>query len=70
MALVVTGFWRRVAVAGALGLVAWLAISAPYWNWYMSPANFTLGTLVEQVVGWLLAGAGIAWWLGRRERAV
>lgn len=58
-------FGRRVLVAGALGVFAWLAISLPQWNWYMFPMNMTLAALIEQVVGWLLAGAAMAWWLGR-----
>jgi len=68
LALGVFGFGRRVLIAGALGLFCWLAISVPYWNWYLFPAKFTLGALLEQVIGWLLAGAAIAWWLGRSER--
>jgi len=28
----------------------------------------TVAALVEQVIGWLLAGAAMAWWIGRRER--
>jgi hypothetical protein len=68
LAMLVTGFQKRVVVASALGLFAWLTISVPYWNWYMFPVSFTLGALIEQVVGWGLAGAAIAWWLGRRQR--
>jgi len=26
------------------------------------------GSLLEQVIGWLIAGAAIAWWLGRESR--
>ena len=62
------GFGRRVLVAGALGLFSWLSINVPYWNWYRFPAEFTAGALIEQVLGWLLAGMAIAWWLGRTER--
>ena len=61
-------FGRRVVTAGALGLFAWLSISVPYWNWYRFPMNFTVGTLVDEVVGWMLAGAAMAWWLGRFRR--
>jgi hypothetical protein len=68
LALGAFGIGRRVLIAGALGLFSWLAISLPYWNWYLFPTQFTLGTLLEQVIGWLLAGAAIAWWLGRSER--
>lgn len=67
------GAWslgRRVLIAGALGLFSWLTLSLPYWNWYLFPMNFTLAALIEQVVGWVLAGAAMAWWLGRANRAV
>ncbi len=60
-----SGFWRRVLIAGALGLFAWLTISVPYWNWYLFPLEFTAASLFEQVAGWLLAGVAMAWWLGR-----
>lgn len=62
------GFARRVALAGAASLFAWLALSVPYWNWYQFPLAFTLGALLEQLPGWLLAGAAMAVWLGRGER--
>lgn len=62
-------FGLRVLVAGSAGLFAWLAVSVPYWNWYLFPTAFTVAALVEQLVGWLLAGAAIAWWLGRAERS-
>lgn len=62
------GFSKRVFIATALGLFSWLSINVPYWNWYRFPLDFTLGALVEQVVGWLLAGAAMAWWLGRGRR--
>lgn len=68
LALGAFGFGKRVLIAGALGLFAWLAISVPYWNWYQFPTDFTVANLVEQVVGWLFGGAAIAWWLGRTER--
>ncbi len=69
LSLALSGFGRRVVAAGGLGLFAWLAINVPYWNWYMFPTEFTIGSGLEQVIGWLLAGAGIAWWLGRGELA-
>jgi len=67
LALGAWGFGRRVLVAGALGLFSALTISLPHWNWYRFPLDFTAGTLVGQVVGWTLAGAAIAWWLGRKR---
>lgn len=61
------GFGRRVLIAASLGLFAWLAVSVPQWNWYLFPAEFTIGAALDQVIGWLIAGAGMAWWLGRRS---
>ena len=68
LALGAFGFGKRVLAAGALGLFSWLTISVPFWNWYLFPVGFTVGNLLEQVLGWLLAGVAIAWWLERGER--
>jgi hypothetical protein len=51
-----------------LGLFAWLAISAPHWNWYRFPAAFTIGAGLDQVIGWLLGGFLIAWLIQRAEK--
>lgn len=67
LALGAWGLARRVMVATAAGIFSWLTISVPYWNWYLFPLDFTLANLVEQVVGWAIAGAAMAWWLGRGE---
>lgn len=62
------GFGLRVVLAGVGGLFAWLAIQVPLWNWYRFPTDFVLASGVMEVVGWTLAGVGIAWWLGRGAR--
>lgn len=61
-------FGKRVAVSTGLGLFAWISVSLPWWNWYRFPTEFILGSLVQQVAGWFLAGIAIAWVLGRRVR--
>lgn len=68
LALGAFGFGKRLAIATALGLFAWLVISVPYWNWYRFPTDFTLGSFIQTVVGWFLAGLPMAWWLGRNGR--
>jgi len=68
LALGAFGFAKRVFIATSLGLFSWLALSVPYWNWYRFPLDFTLGSLLEQVLGWMIAGIAMAWWLGRRVR--
>ncbi|RDS86400.1 hypothetical protein [Dyella psychrodurans] len=68
MGLAAFGFTKRIAIALAASLFAWLSVLVPYWNWYRFPEALALAALVEQVIGWLLAGAVMAWWLGRGER--
>jgi len=68
LGLAVVGFRRRLAIAAAAAIFAWLSTMLPYWNWYHFPLDFTLAALAEQLIGWLLAGAAMAWWLGRSER--
>ena len=69
MALAPLTFRHRLGLALAAAVFAWLGTLVPYWNWYYFPLSLTLAALVEQAIGWLLAGAAMAWWLGRRERA-
>ena len=68
LSLAPLGFGKRVLASGMLGLFSWLTVSAPWRNWYRFTDAFTLGSLLEQVIGWLVAGAAIAWWLGRGQR--
>jgi hypothetical protein len=68
MSLPGLGLGRRLGLAAAAAVFAWLSTMVPYWNWYRFPASFTVAALVEQVIGWLLAGAAMAWWIGRGER--
>ncbi len=68
MGLAGLGFRRRLAIAAAAAVFAWLSSMLPYWNWYRFPLDFTLAALAEQLVGWLISGAAMAWWLGRSER--
>jgi hypothetical protein len=64
------GFSRRALAASAAGLFAALAIQIPLSTWYLFPIDYSLGIALKQLLGWALAGALIAWWLGRAERAV
>lgn len=61
------GFAARVVGATAMGVFAWAVSIAPMWNWYRFPNEFLVANFIEQVVGWLLGGIVIAWWLGRTQ---
>lgn len=60
-------FGRRVMASAAIGVFAWLVVCVPYWNWYMFPLDYTFGLLGKYAIGWALAGAAMAWWLGRKQ---
>jgi hypothetical protein len=47
---------RRVAIVASLGLFSWLAISIQQWDWYEFPFTFVMLDVINQVIGWMLAG--------------
>ncbi|WP_114241461.1 hypothetical protein [Dyella sp. C9] len=69
MGLAAFSFMTRLSIALAAALFAWLSNLVPFWNWYRFPTSFTEAALIEQVIGWLLAGAVMAWWLDRKKRS-
>jgi hypothetical protein len=68
MGLAAFGFGKRLGIAVAAAVFAWLSTLVPYWNWYRFPDALIWAALLEQLIGWLLAGAVMAWWIGRSER--
>jgi hypothetical protein len=68
MGLAAFGFGKRLGIAAAAAIFAWLSTLVPYWNWYRFPDALIWAALAEQLIGWLLAGAVMAWWIGRGER--
>jgi len=64
----VASLTTRAVMVMLMGLFAWLAINAPYWNWYRFPADFTIGAGLDTVIGWLLGGFLIAWLIQRAEK--
>ena len=68
MSLAPFAFGRRVLIGTVVGIASWLAISVPYWNWYMFPADFTFGALLDVALGLLIAGVPMAWGRGRGRR--
>lgn len=63
-------FGMRVLGALTFGIFGWLLDIVPMWTWYRFPAEYVVGNLLDQGIGWLLAGVAIAWWLGRRRQVL
>jgi hypothetical protein len=55
-ATAVTCYMGRVCFVITLGLLPFLIVNFPYWNWYGFPGKFTLIELVDKVVCFGLAG--------------
>jgi hypothetical protein len=53
-------FGKRVKIVAMLGLFAWFSISVSHWIWYRFPAAYAVGELLDQAIGWTLAGLAIA----------
>jgi hypothetical protein len=51
---------ERVLFVTLLGVFGFLTVNVPYWNWYGFPADFIAAELIDQVVGWILAGLVLA----------
>lgn len=67
LAFASVGFGRGVIISLMIGLAAWVSISIPYWNWYKFSWAFIRGEVIDQVVGWFLAGLVMAFILRRRD---
>ena len=56
----VGSYLKRVLIVAAMGLFTWLALSISQWNWYGYPFAFITLDLLDQAIGWLLAGLAMA----------
>ena len=59
-------FWGRVGFVALLGVLPWLIVDVSNMNWYGFPHAYGIGQLIDQGVGAILAGIGLAL-LYRRE---
>ncbi len=64
--LIVGGFALRWGVVSAMFVSSAIAVNVSYWNWYHFPLDYTLAALIMEIVSGTVAGATIAWWLGRK----
>ena len=54
------GYWTRVGFVTLLGVLAFVTIIVPYWNWYSFPEAFVAGEAIEHAAGWFLTGLVLA----------
>ncbi|OGV96124.1 hypothetical protein A2W24_01910 [Microgenomates group bacterium RBG_16_45_19] len=66
----ISGYFGRVIFVATFGLISTLALSFPYWNWYGFPFGHTLAELIEQVVGFFIAGLVLAAFIKASSKSV
>ena len=66
----IKGYFGRVMFMATFGLITSFAISFPYWNWYGYPFDYTIASLIEQVVGFFVVGLVVAGMLKHKPKLV
>lgn len=51
-----TGYMSRVGFVLLLGVLAGAMINIEYWNWYGFPANYTVATIADKIIGFVIVG--------------
>jgi hypothetical protein len=65
VSLMAAGFATRALAVALIGVSASVATNVSYWNWYGFPLDYTMAQVFIEIVGGVLAGLVIAYWLGR-----
>ena len=55
-----SGYLSRVGFVFLLGVLAGTSLTVQYWNWYGFPANYTLATIADKLIGFLIVGLVVA----------
>jgi hypothetical protein len=63
-----TRFWSRAGFVAVIGVIAALTTNASYWIWYGFPTAYTVGYMLTDWIGYVLAGLAIAALLRPRLR--
>lgn len=64
------GLAGRTLAGAAVGVAVGISTNGSYWNWWGFPVDYTLASIVVQVVGYTLAGLVAALVLGWKGKAV
>jgi len=67
---VMSGYVTRVMYCGVLGIFVSLVAHLTNWNWMGFPLDYTIAMMVDTIVGWILAGLGIAAFVKEKKTAV
>ena len=60
-------FLSRTLAVGMMGLIGGMDVYVSYWNWFKFPTDYTLAVMFDQLIGFLLMGAVLAWIVKKSE---
>ena len=66
VSMIAGGFALRWGAVIGIYVATSIATNVSYWNWYHFPMDYTAAQIAMELVSGIVAGAAIAWWLGRR----
>ncbi|GIW82346.1 MAG: hypothetical protein KatS3mg105_4153 [Gemmatales bacterium] len=55
-----SSYWQRVGFSAGLGILVGLFGHGNFWNWGHFPADYTFAFIIDDLVGWTLAGLVLA----------
>jgi len=67
---ITSGYLARVMYCGVLGIFVSVVAHLTYWNWMGFPLDYTIAIMVDVIIGWILAGLGIAAVVKEKKTAV
>jgi hypothetical protein len=60
LAVKLTRYPQRVGFVFVLGILSAIATNIEYWNWYGFPTTYTMGAIVDKLIGFMVAGLVVA----------
>jgi len=67
--LAATTYFTRWGAVVLMFVSSSIATNVSYWTWYRFPLDYTCAQIVIELVSGIVAGAVIAWWMGRGKTA-
>jgi len=55
-----TRYPQRVGFVFVLGILSAIATNIEYWNWYGFPSSYTIGAIVDKLIGFMVVGLVVA----------